>query len=66
MINFVTLLPHPTHPQKRTIDLETRDKFQNSLTPFRLDVIDAWSLAPRTFKTNYLTYLGVALREINK
>ena len=60
MIKFVTL--HPPHQQKRTIDLETRDKFQNSPTPFRVDVINVWSVAPQTFKSNYLTYFSVDLR----
>ena len=55
-------VPHPPHPQKGTIDMETCDRFQNSPTLFRVDVINAWPFAPQTFESNYLTYLSVALR----
>ena len=66
MINFVT----PPHPQKSIIDLlfkndRIRKHVANVKTPlfhFYVDIINVWSLAPQTFKTDHLTYLSVALR----
>ena len=60
----------PTHPQKLTIDLlfnndGTRKYVTNVKTTLfhvHVDVKNLWSLRPRTFKTNHLSYLNVALR----
>ena len=60
MINFVT----PPHPQKLIIDLlfkndRIRKHVANVKTPlfhFYVDIINVWSLAPQTFKTDHLTY----------
>ena len=35
---------------------------ETPLFHFHVDIINVWSLAPETFKTNHLTYLSVALR----
>ena len=48
-----------THPQKLAIDLAN---FKTPTFHFHVDVMNVWSLAPQTFKTNDLTYLSVALR----
>ena len=60
----------PIHPQKLTIDLSfNNDRIRKHVTNFKtppfhfhVDVINVWSLAPQTFKTNHLTYLSVVLR----
>ena len=60
----------PTHPQKLTINLlfnndGIRKYMTNLKIPpfhFHVDIINVWSLAPLTFKTNHVTYLSVASR----
>ena len=66
MISFVS----PPHPQKSIINLlfksnRIRKHVTNVKTPlfhFHVDVINVWSFAPQTFKTNHLTFLSVAFR----
>ena len=68
MINFV-IPPSPPHPQKWTIDLSFKinrirkyaTNYKTPSPPFCVDVINNWSFAPQTFKTDYLTYLSVAI-----
>ena len=68
MINFVTA-PHPTHLKKLTIDLEFKKKrirnhvpsFKTPPLHFPADVLNIWFFVPKIFKSNYLTYLSVAL-----